>query len=289
MSSDLSPTATTNLSVCTFNVLAPCYKRLSSENDRESAYESIWRSRHLSIINLLQSLQIHLICLQEFWLDERSFIDLYESQLSSKYSFHYVRRTHNLDDGLAILVDRNHLKVIDQYDLLLHDIGNRVGLLLNLEYNGQCLLLINIHLTFPHNSFDRQLRLTQIKRFLQLINEYQIKKNLLNKCSIILCGDFNSSSDNDTVYQLLEKQFQSSYLVINGKEPKVTHLTHRNDQLGVDFIFYQSNILQPISSELIPRGCDQRKWNDNSEWNLSDHRAVLTTFEYKDNQQKIDL
>jgi hypothetical protein len=60
----------------------------------------------------------------------------------------------------------------------------------------------------------------------------------------------------------VEKEFKSSYFIIHGKEPKVTHLTHGNEQLGVDFIFYQSNILQPISSELIPRGCDQQIWND---------------------------
>ncbi len=152
-----------NFSICTFNILVPYYKRLSSEYDRENDYESTWKSRHLSIINLLQSLQIHLICLQEFWLNDRSFVDLYESHLSSRYSVHYVQRTHDLDDGLAIFVDRNYFEVVDKVDLLLYDIGNRVGLLLNLEYNnGKCLLLVNIHLTFPHNAFDRRLRLTQM-------------------------------------------------------------------------------------------------------------------------------
>ena len=280
---------TSNLSVCTFNILAPCYKRLSSENDRESAYESIWRSRHLSIINLLQSLQPHLICLQEFWLSDRSFVDLYESQLSSKYSAYYVRRTHGLDDGLAIFVDRTHFQVIDKVDLLLHDIGNRVGLLLHLQFNGESLLLVNIHLTFPHHSADRRLRLTQMKKFLQLIEEYQMKKNLLDQCSIILCGDFNESSENDPVYQLVQNTFQSSYLKIHGREPKVTHLTHRNEQLGVDFIFCQSSSLQPISSDLIPRGCDEHRWNDASGWSLSDHRAVLSTFQYSDRRKRSDL
>ncbi|CAF3585929.1 unnamed protein product [Adineta steineri] len=273
--------------VCTFNILAPCYKRLSSEHDRESAYKSQWQTRHLSIIALLQSLQINLICLQEFWLDEPSFIDLYESKLSSKYSFHYVRRTQNLDDGLAILVDKSQFKVVEKCELLLHDIGNRVGLLLNLEHNGQRLLIVNIHLTFPHNSFDRRLRLSQIKKFLELIHEYQVKHNLLNNCSIILCGDFNSSWENDPVYQLvLEQQLQSSYFIVHKKEPGVTHLTHRDEQLGVDFIFYQSTIFQPISSELIPRGCDTHSWNDESKWNLSDHRAILTTFQYKNDKQQ---
>jgi mRNA deadenylase 3'-5' endonuclease subunit Ccr4 len=278
-----------NFSICTLNILAPCYKRLSSEYDRESDYESTWKSRHLSIINLLQSLQIHLICLQEFWLNDRSFVDLYESHLSSRYSSHYVQRTHGLDDGLAIFVDRNYFRVIDKVDLLLYDIGNRVGLLLHLEHDGQCLLLVNVHLTFPHNAFDRRLRLKQMKHFLQLVEEYQMKKHLKNKCSIILCGDLNDACDDDAVYQLLQQQFQSSYFEIHGKEPKVTHLTHRNEQLGVDFIFYQSNIFQPISSELIPRGCDAYKWNDATKWNLSDHRAILTTFQYSDHQQKSDL
>ena len=279
-----------NVSVCTFNVLAPCYKRLSSEFDRESAHESLWRSRHLSIINLLQSLQIHFICLQEFWLDNPTFVHLYESHLSSKYSSYYVRRTGGLDDGLAIFIDRTHFEVIDKIDLLLHDIGNRVGLLLHLQFNGQCLLLVNIHLTFPHNVYDRRLRLTQMKQFLHLIEEYQIKKNLLNQCSIIFCGDFNEASDDDPVYQLiLQKSFRSSYSIVHGKEPKVTHLTHRDEQLGVDFIFYQSNILRPISSDLIPRGCDQYKWQDSSNWNLSDHRAILTTFQYSDQHEKTDL
>ncbi|CAM4890858.1 unnamed protein product [Rotaria socialis] len=290
MSSNLSIVTPNILSVCTFNILAPCYKRLSSEYDRESSHESLWQSRHSSIIKLLQSLQIHLICLQEFWLNEPSFLQLYQSYLSPKYSFHYVQRTHDLDDGLAILVDKNYFKVIDKYDLLLHDIGNRVGLLLNLEYDGKCLLLINVHLTFPHNSFDRQLRLTQMKKFLELINEYQTKNNLIDKCSIIICGDLNSSFENDPVYQLLEKQFQSSYFVVHGKEVKVTHLTHRNEQLGVDYIFYRSNILQSISSELIPRGCNEQLWNDTSGWTLSDHRAVLSTFQYKRNiDTKIDF
>lgn len=279
-----------DVSICTFNVLAPCYKRLSSEYDRESANESLWRSRHLSIINLLQSLQIHLICLQEFWLNNPTFVHLYESHLSSKYSSYYVRRTHGLDDGLAIFVDRTHFQVIDKVDLLLHDIGNRVGLLLHLQFNDQYLLLVNIHLTFPHNVYDRRLRLTQMKQFLHLIEEYQIKKNLLNRCSVILCGDFNEAFDNDPVYQLMiQKSFQSSFFIVHGKEPKVTHLTHRNEQLGVDFIFYQSNILQPISSDLIPHGCDQHKWQDSSGWNLSDHRAILTTFQQRDQQDRTDF
>lgn len=256
-----------------------------SEYDRESFYESLWKQRHLSIINLLQSLEIDLICLQEFWFKNPLFIQLYKSNLSAKYKFYTLQRTGLLDDGLAILVDdSNHLKVLDKCEFKLNDVGNRIGLLLHLECNHKNILLINIHLTFPHYKFERRVRLKQMKKFLELINEYQISKSLLNKCSIILCGDFNSSYDNDDVYQLVEKYFQSSYKFIHGNEPNVTHLTHRNEQLGVDFIFYKSNILQPISSELIPQGCNSLIWNDHSQWSLSDHRAILTRFKYNQNQ-----
>lgn len=268
------------LSVCTFNILAPCYKRLSSEYDRESAYDTMWQARHLSIIKVLQSLDINLICLQEFWLKNPLFSQLYKSNLSSKYSFYTLQRTGALDDGLAILVDSNHVQVIDKCDFKLNDVGNRVGLLLHLRFRDKDLLLLNVHLTFPHYRFERRVRLKQIKKFLELLSDYQKSKNLLDHCSTIICGDFNSSYHHDLVYQLIERnQFLSSYRFINGTEPNVTHLTHRKEQLGVDFIFYKSNILQPISSELIPRGCNHLIWHDQSGWKLSDHRPVLTVFQ----------
>lgn len=217
--------------------------------------------------------------MQEFWFKNRSFIDLYQSSLSSKYSFYTLRRTGSLDDGLAILVDTQQVQFINKCEFKLRDIGNRVGLLLHLEYQNKPLLLFNVHLTFPHYRFERHVRLKQIKRFLQLIDEYQTSKNLRNKCSIILCGDFNASYHNDPVYQSIEKQYQSSYKSIHGYEPYVTHLTHRKEQLGVDFIFYRSPYLHPISSELLPQGCNHLIWQDETNWDLSDHRAILTVFE----------
>lgn len=263
--------------MCTFNILSPCYKRLTSEYDRESAYESLWEPRHSSIIQLLQSLNIDLICLQEFWFQNPAFIHLYQSKLSSKYSFHTLRRTGSLDDGLAILVDKENFKLINKCDFKLYDIGHRIGLLLHLEFNNKPLLLFNVHLTFPHYRFERRLRLKQMRKFLDLIIDYQTAHNLQDQCSIILCGDYNSPYANDPVYQyLIRKNYQSTFRLINGSEPFVTHLTHRKEQLGTDYIFYQSNSLRPITSELLPKGCNHLIWND---WKLSDHRAILTTFQ----------
>ena len=37
--------------------------------------------------------------------------------------------------------------------MILNDIGNRVALLLHLEYENRPLIVVNLHLTFPHYSF----------------------------------------------------------------------------------------------------------------------------------------
>ena len=197
------------------------------------------------------------------------------------HSFYYVQRTCDLDDGLGIFLrKKSTLKFINQKNLYLNDIGNRVALLLHLKYENNPLLIINIHLTFPHHSSDRQLRIVQMNRFLHLIDEYRQSANLLDKqCSIILCGDLNSPDDNDPVYHQLIQTFQSSYRIIHGKEPQVTHLTHRNEEVSTDFIFYSSNCFIPIESQLIPKGSNQFLWNDSTNWTLSDHRAILTKFQ----------
>lgn len=271
-------------SILTFNILAPCYKRLQSEADRESSYDNVWMERNKKIIDLVERLDLNLICLQEFWVKNRSFVQLYESRLSAKYSCYYVRRTSGIDDGLAIFVDRSRFEFVNKVDLILNDIGNRVGLLVHLKMRAHHLIVVNVHLTFPHHSFDIELRLQQIKSFLDLIDKYLSSNEITSDCSVILCGDFNSCSQNDSVYQLIEKTFQSSYRFVNGQEALVTHLTHRNEQLPTDFIFFRSNKLQPLLSCLIPENCDPSNWKDDRQqyqWNLSDHRPVRSVFHFQ--------
>src|SRR5205085_11053505 len=98
-------------------------------------YESLWQTRHLSIVKLLQSLEINIICLQEFWFKNLLFAQLYEKNLSTKYTFYTLRRTGLLDDDLAILVDKKNIKFLDKCEFKLNDIGHRVGLLLHIEFN----------------------------------------------------------------------------------------------------------------------------------------------------------
>jgi len=171
-----------NLSVFTFNILELCYIHLLWEYNWKGSYESIWQSYHLSIMNLLQFLEIYLICLEEFLLIDHSFVDLYKSYLPSKYFFIMFNELMISMIIFNILIDKNHWKVFDRYNLLLDDIENHIGLLLNLQFNEKCLLLINIHLTFPHNSFNDRWRLMQIKKFLF----FNLWISIKNKCLIII-------------------------------------------------------------------------------------------------------
>ncbi|CAF1534399.1 unnamed protein product [Didymodactylos carnosus] len=149
-------------------LLAPVYNRLETESRRESENDKLCKPRHSHIIELIKSKSAHILCLQEFWFNQ-DFVQLYESDLSKEYKFFYRQRTHYADDSLVILISKQEqngfkLEIIDRYDCLLCDVGNRIGLLLRIcltiidTNQTSDFLLLNLHLTFPHNSFDRNLR-----------------------------------------------------------------------------------------------------------------------------------
>ncbi len=57
-------------SLCTFNVLAPCYKE-TDNGDEESHQPKVWRARHLQIVKFLLEITPRptVLVLQEFWSD----------------------------------------------------------------------------------------------------------------------------------------------------------------------------------------------------------------------------
>ncbi|GJP55622.1 hypothetical protein CLOM_g14572 [Closterium sp. NIES-68] len=149
------------LSLTTFNILAPIYKRLGSEGERESACDHLWRDRNRRIVDLLLSLQSSVVCLQEFWFDGGDLERLYESQLqASGYTLYKLPRTNSRGDGLltavrtsagtgaraagqapggeaaAAAAEREVVSVVDYEPILFHDCGDRVAQLLRLRVKG---------------------------------------------------------------------------------------------------------------------------------------------------------
>lgn len=69
-------------SVCTFNILAPCYN--ISSGLLESSNEEVYSQRKNQIINEIQEIDADCMCLQEFWFDE-NLMGLFEAGLGRRF------------------------------------------------------------------------------------------------------------------------------------------------------------------------------------------------------------
>lgn len=56
---------------------------------------------------------------------------------------------------------------------------------------------------------------------------------------LFLAGDFNGSPTGPIYKFFIENGFQSSYPMVHGREPLITHLDHNCSPLAVDYVFYR--------------------------------------------------
>ncbi|KAH7664484.1 DNase I-like protein [Dioscorea alata] len=245
------------VSCTTFNILAPIYKRLDTEDQslRESEHRAYWLSRNESIIDRLLCDRSSIICLQEVWLGNEELVDMYEKRLGDAgYVSFKLARTNNRGDGLLTAVHKDYFSVLNYRDLLFHDFGDRVAQLLHVELvvssrqsrkNNihQQILIVNTHLLFPHDCSYCIVRLRQVYKILQYVEAYQQEHNL-TPMPIMLCGDWNGSKRGH-VYKFLRSQgFVSSYDTAHCYTDSdadahrwVSHRNHRGNICGVDFIW----------------------------------------------------
>ncbi|VAH03575.1 unnamed protein product [Triticum turgidum subsp. durum] len=91
-----------SVSCTTFNILAPIYKRMDSENGRESQNRANWFSRNEKIIDRLLGDRSSIICLQEVWLGNDELVNMYEKRLGdANYTLFKLARTNNRGDGIT--------------------------------------------------------------------------------------------------------------------------------------------------------------------------------------------
>ncbi|XP_051153003.1 uncharacterized calcium-binding protein At1g02270-like isoform X2 [Andrographis paniculata] len=245
----------TCVSCTTFNILAPIYKRINQQDPqhRESDIKEVWMKRNKRILDWLLSERSAIICLQEFWLGNAELVSIYDKRLGTAgyYTFK-LARTNNRGDGLFTAVHKDYFRIISHKGLLFNDFADRVAQLVHVELIapfrennnninvGQQILIVNIHLLFPHDSSYSLERLRQVYKILHYLESYQ-KENKLNPLPVLLCGDLNGSKKGH-VYKFLRSQgFISSYdtahLYADTDAQKwVSHRNHRGDNCGVDFI-----------------------------------------------------
>mmetsp|Transcript_12581 Transcript_12581/g.16360 ORF Transcript_12581/g.16360 Transcript_12581/m.16360 type:complete len:436 (+) Transcript_12581:127-1434(+) len=233
------------LSISTFNVLAPCYKRIGGKalggslkpRPREAQFPELWKDRASKLANfLVTSLEdSDIICLQEYWF-EPGFQKIFQRALSRRYHFFGACRTGNKSDGLLMLLDKRRYKVAESRACALSEVGQRIALMLHIQkVEGQDpgFLLANTHLSFPHSVFERQQQYTQVNTLARMLEEYSLEANLPKNTPKIIVGDFNVEETDPVFGFLRDKGFRSSR---EGKPKFVSHFNHRGEAVGCDHI-----------------------------------------------------
>mmetsp|Transcript_9316 Transcript_9316/g.15438 ORF Transcript_9316/g.15438 Transcript_9316/m.15438 type:complete len:882 (-) Transcript_9316:1988-4633(-) len=244
--------------VVSFNILAPCYKRMvddKGEKCLESVDDAKFITRNRAICEQLLATDADVICLQEFWSGNEDLRELYTNMLCSGpsgcYSVRVLPRTSHWNkrsDSIAIFVKNERLEIEDVRDILFHDVGDRVALMLLLAYRPpigsdtcsssssssigartrgslesttppvQRFVVVNTHLLFPHNPFSSKIRLREVTKILGFVEGYRQKELCATVCDrsdvrlpVILAGDFNGSPRGG-VYRYVRSQNYRSAL-----------------------------------------------------------------------------
>lgn len=253
--------ALAKINIASFNVLAPCYKRLNSISPgnyaRESTQKDLWLNRALSAVNFFESEifpTAHIIGLQEFWLDEHYQSLMKQSADSFGFKMQTLQRT-GLKTDAAVFMIHESFEVLGKKEAYLCNIGDRVGLILWLKHiHTQCELIVaNTHLSFPHTEQDVRNQIQQMKILTSTMDNF-VLQNGLEHCPKIILGDFNVVGTSGVCDDLREQGYTSCLDIsppLDGLTDQpvspITHLNHRNEELGVDHIFVKPGSSSPGS------------------------------------------
>ena len=169
---ETAPLGDVSLKLVSFNVLAPCYKKVKVTDDShvlmESDFEDSYLDRNRMICEELVKTDADVICLQEYWSESPKLRKLYWETLcgpcGAGYKMRELRRTSHWrtrQDGLAVFIKESRVALQDARDILFHDCGDRVAQMLLLAmkppegapptFPAQQFICVNTHLLFPHN------------------------------------------------------------------------------------------------------------------------------------------
>jgi hypothetical protein len=173
--------------IVTFNMLAPCYKRLAvpelekgkgnldilrRSSFRESSKDFVWKARARQSIDFFNAelFTADIIALQEFWLEEE-YASLFYSEIAKNgYQYQTLQRSGSKSDSVALLTKRSRFEVVKIKNIELSRFGDRVALLLWLKFsyeqdssNVSNIVIANTHLSFPHCDFDKANQMEQMK------------------------------------------------------------------------------------------------------------------------------
>uniref|UniRef100_A0A7S2CN77 Endonuclease/exonuclease/phosphatase domain-containing protein n=1 Tax=Octactis speculum TaxID=3111310 RepID=A0A7S2CN77_9STRA len=226
------------LRVATWNLLAPPYFRVGG-GKRESAFPGRWKSRLAEQVRVVQRLDADVVLLQEFWFDEPQVFEFWRSHFSADYAFFGSQRTRSKADGVLTMVRHAWLDAdtFEMRTISFDDWGDRVANVLQL---GKSLpTIVNTHFTFPHgNAHDTVMRTAQARK----LSEYLLTSwpGEGSGSTIVIGGDLNGDINDPACRLLHEKGFTP-----HTRDPFVSHVSHRGDHMGCDFVMVYSPLEAP--------------------------------------------
>jgi mRNA deadenylase 3'-5' endonuclease subunit Ccr4 len=197
--------ASDNFTVASFNLLAPCYKRLAPEagelgrRRREDGDADLWQSRVVKTIEFCRN-EIYegtdIVGFQEYWLDDQYNSLMLEGLKEHGFEVRHLRRTGKKQDAVAIAVKSDTFEILGSENVFLCALADRVALVLHLLHkpSGKTMLVANTHLSFPHSTFDRVNQMQQMKKLTNTMTQYAARHGIKHAARIVL-GDFNVDSN----------------------------------------------------------------------------------------------
>lgn len=222
------PHNTVELTITSFNMLAPCYKRVSvstpisgiSEKrtiSREASFTDQWQERaDLKAKFLLEHVFpfSSIVALQEYWMFSEYDSIFQELFKSCGYELYTCKRSGGKADAVAIGIQTEKYEVVDSQEIILSRFADRVGLLLWVRMKQSPfsdILLMNTHLTFPHTRYDRILQMKQIRKCVKKIEIYAQKNDIEDVAHRFVVGDFNAESASPVCDYLRAKRYSSCF------------------------------------------------------------------------------
>jgi hypothetical protein len=206
--------------VVTFNMLAPCYKRIPNEmingrKGRESDKSLIWNKRATDTVNFFEKELLptsSIVALQEFWLNEQYSAMFENSFRRNGFEMRTLKRSGSKMDAVVIAIKSEEFEIKGSQDIYLCSVGDRVALLLWLCHRktGKNFLVANTHLSFPHNVFDRMNQMRQMRKLTDVIDKFSIDKKI-GPATRIVTGDFNSEVESSVCDHLRLSGYKSSF------------------------------------------------------------------------------
>lgn len=222
-------TALGALTLLSWNLLAPPYKRFDGKRAHES--EQAWTARAAEQVETVRRADADVVGLQEFWCGNPQFVSLWRDFAEEAgYAMHVVPRVNGKEDGCCMLVRGAASSSFSAYEF--DDWGSRIVQVAELAYDGgRPLRLVHTHLTFPHASaHDPPMRRAQARKLSELV------RALPGDVPACVFGDINGDVDDPAVTVLTSlgglRAMPSGACA--EREPRVSHIAHTGAEMACD-------------------------------------------------------